>query len=350
MKHQNLFIYNKWLHRFAVLTAAAAVSLIIAGATVTSTGSGDAVPDWPLSYGTLTPPMIGGILFEHSHRLIAGLTGILIAILAVWLWRKESRRMVGWMGMIALAAVVVQAVLGGLRVLIVSTESVQDVAVQLTGNASIESTRILITIAHAALAQTVFSLIFAIAVMTSKYWLRAKPADISQTGQSTIKKFSLTIAALIFSQLILGALVRHTGAGLIIPDFPLSFGKIIPPFGHLPHNPNAPFPLTEFELTFKVALQFTHRVMAFIILGFVIYFYSKYRRGAQYAIFAKLLLALTILQVSLGALNIWTGKSVYTTVLHVAVGALLLAFTVTLILWNVKNEMRASARFSPATV
>lgn len=350
MDHQNLFIYNKWLHRFAALTAVVAVGLIIAGATVTSTGSGDAVPDWPLSYGTLAPPMIGGILFEHSHRLIAGLTGILIAILAFWLWQKESRRLVRWMGMIALAAVVVQAVLGGLRVLIVSTESVQDVAMQLTGNASIESTRILITIAHAALAQTVFSLIFAIAVMTSKYWQRGNPADRLQTGKSTIKKFSLAIAALIFVQLILGALVRHTGAGLIIPDFPLSFGKIIPPFGHLPHNPNAPFPLTEFELTFKVALQFAHRMLAFIILGSVIYFYSKYRRVAQYAIFAKLLLAFTVLQVSLGALNIWTGKSVYTTVLHVAVGALLLACTVTLILWNEKNEARVSTSVRPATI
>ncbi len=350
MDRQNLFNYNKWLHRFAVLTAVVAVGLIIAGATVTSTGSGDAVPDWPLSYGTLTPPMIGGILFEHSHRLIAGLTGILIAILAFWLWRKEPRQLLRWMGIIALGAVVVQAGLGGLRVLIVSTDAVQDVAMQLTGNANIETTRILITIAHAALAQTVFSLVFAIAVMTSKYSTRSNSGDVSQTGQSAIKKISVAIAGLIFIQLILGAIVRHTGSGLIIPDFPLSFGNIIPPFGNLPHYPNAPFPLTEFELTVKVALHFAHRLMAFIILGFVIYFFVKYRRVTQYSNFAKLLLALTVVQISLGALNIWTGKSIYTTVLHVAVGALLLACTVTLILWNIKNEIRAHAKFSPATV
>ncbi|MCI0530532.1 MAG: COX15/CtaA family protein, partial [candidate division Zixibacteria bacterium] len=129
-------LYNQRLHRFAILTAAAAVILIVAGATVTSTGSGDSVPDWPLSYGTLTPPMIGGILWEHSHRLIAGITGILIGILAIWLWRKEPRKTVKWLGMAALVAVIIQAVLGGLRVLIVSTEGVQEAAVQLTGSES----------------------------------------------------------------------------------------------------------------------------------------------------------------------------------------------------------------------
>ena len=85
-------LYTRNLHYFALLTVMVAILLIVAGATVTSTGSGDAVPDWPLSYGSLTPPMKGGILFEHSHRLIAGLTGILIAILAIWLLSKEKRR------------------------------------------------------------------------------------------------------------------------------------------------------------------------------------------------------------------------------------------------------------------
>ena len=92
MEQKERTSYDPWLHRFAILTACVAVFLIVAGATVTSTASGDAVPDWPLSYGTLNPPMIGGILWEHSHRLIAGLTGILIGILAIWLWRREPRK------------------------------------------------------------------------------------------------------------------------------------------------------------------------------------------------------------------------------------------------------------------
>ena len=114
--------YNPWLHWFALFAGFSTIFLIVAGATVTSTVSGDSVPDWPLSYGSLNPPMIGGIFWEHSHRLIAGFTGIVIGILAIVLWMKEPRKYVKWFGMTALIAVVIQAILGGLRVLIVSTE------------------------------------------------------------------------------------------------------------------------------------------------------------------------------------------------------------------------------------
>src|SRR3989338_3837872 len=102
--------FSKWV-------CGATLFLIFVGGLVTSTGSGLSVPDWPLSYGTLFPPMVGGIRFEHTHRLIAGFVGLLTLALAVWSSRREPRRSLRRLGWIALAAVVAQAVLGGITVL-----------------------------------------------------------------------------------------------------------------------------------------------------------------------------------------------------------------------------------------
>ena len=101
-----------WLHRFAVLTAASTLFLIFAGGLVTSTGSGLAVPDWPLSYGQLMPPMVGGVFFEHGHRMVAATVGFLTLILSCWIFARERRRWVGWLAACALAAVVLQGLLG----------------------------------------------------------------------------------------------------------------------------------------------------------------------------------------------------------------------------------------------
>ena len=105
------------LHRFAVATAVATLFLIFAGGLVTSTESGLSVPDWPLSYGRLMPPMVGGVFYEHGHRMVATAVGILTILLAVWLSRREPRAWVRRLGYAALAAVVAQGVLGGLTVL-----------------------------------------------------------------------------------------------------------------------------------------------------------------------------------------------------------------------------------------
>ena len=319
-------LYNRNLHYFALLTVMVAILLIIAGATVTSTGSGDAVPDWPLSYGALSPPMKGGILFEHSHRLIAGLTGILIAILAIWLLSKEKRRVVKWMGFAALLAVVVQATLGGLRVLIVSNASVQDTILSLTGHASLISSRIIITATHAVLAQSIVCLIVAIAVMTSRSWINFEDKNIIVS--SNVFSVNIVLLAAVFLQLVVGAFVRHTGSGLIIPDFPLSFSKIIPPFGNLPNKANVPFPISNQEFLAKVVLQFSHRILGVIMLGLVSYFFVKARKFEKIAFIPKILLLLTIVQIILGAVNIWSRKSVFSTVPHVAIGAIILALCV----------------------
>ena len=108
---------NRWLHRYAILVAACTLLLVVAGGLVTSNDAGLSVPDWPLSYGKLMPPMEGGIFYEHGHRMVATTVGLLTIVLAVWLWRAERRRWLRNLGLIALAAVIAQGVLGGLTVL-----------------------------------------------------------------------------------------------------------------------------------------------------------------------------------------------------------------------------------------
>ena len=107
-----------WVHRFAVLTAGATLVLIFVGALVTSTGSGLAVPDWPLSFGQVFPPMVGGVLFEHEHRLVAALVGLLTVALMVLLTQWESRIWVRWLARGAVLAVLLQGTLGGMTVLL----------------------------------------------------------------------------------------------------------------------------------------------------------------------------------------------------------------------------------------
>ena len=141
-----------WLHRYAKLVSAATVLLIVAGGLVTSTGSGLAVPDWPTSYGwnMFTFPMkhmVGGIFYEHGHRLIASGVGFLTIILAVWIWRAEPRRWMRNLGFVALGAVCLQGLLGGITVLWFLPTAVST--------------------AHAGLAQIFFCLTIAISLFTS---------------------------------------------------------------------------------------------------------------------------------------------------------------------------------------
>lgn len=181
------------LHRFAVITAAATFLLLIAGGLVTSNGAGLSVPDWPLSYGTLFPPMVGGIRFEHTHRVIAGVVGLLILALAVWLGRAEPRRWVRRLGYGAAGAVLLQALLGGLTVLLLLPPH--------------------ISVAHACLGQTVFSLVVCLALATSPAW-EESPARIADHGRPPLRALSLAVAVMSAAQLLMGAILRHTGYGV----------------------------------------------------------------------------------------------------------------------------------------
>ena len=189
--------YSPWLHRVARFTAGATFLLIVIGGIVTSTESGLAVPDWPTTFGYnmfLYPlsEMVGGILYEHSHRLMGSLVGLLTVGLFIFLLVRDSRKWLKWLGLAALVAVIVQGVLGGLRV------------TQINRN---------FAIVHACLAQAFFALLCGIAWFTSRDWWQDKNESLVASAQK-LRRLSLITTCLIYVQLIFGAILRHTGSRL----------------------------------------------------------------------------------------------------------------------------------------
>src|SRR6202161_4614616 len=172
------------VHRFAVFTACFTFLLLIAGALVTSNEAGLAVPDWPLSYGSLMPPMVGGIFYEHGHRLIATAVGILTIVLAILLARSEPRRWVRNLGWTALGLVIAQGILGGLTVKFLLPPP--------------------ISTAHATLAQLFFITIVSITLFTSPWW-QSDLHQLDDTGSPRLRPLVTVTTAAIFCQLILGA-------------------------------------------------------------------------------------------------------------------------------------------------
>jgi cytochrome c oxidase assembly protein subunit 15 len=303
--------YNKSLHRFALFTACVTFCLVIAGGLVTSTGSGLAVPDWPLSYGQVMPPMVGGILYEHGHRMVATFVGFLTTILAVWLWRAEDRRWVRILGVTALGAVIIQGVLGGLTVLYLLPTPV--------------------SVAHATLAQSFFSLTVVLALVTSRGWREAPAQPFSLTSRS---RFIILLASgAVFVQLILGAWMRHSDAGLAIPDFPLSYGGLVPPSGPagiswINEQRTQLYDLPPVDAA-QVWIHFAHRagalVTGLLVLGCGVFLLRAYPDDRRLREPAIVMIMLVLVQILLGALTVWTGKGVQVATAHVATGALLFA-------------------------
>ncbi len=189
--------HNRWVHRFSLLTAGATFVLVVAGGLVTSTGSGLAVPDWPTTLGHnmfLTPwsKMVGGILIEHGHRLIGAGVGLLTLTVAVWLWIADPRGWLRWLGVIALGAVIVQGILGGLRVVLVERT---------------------LAIVHAALAQAFFALTVSVAFFTSDEG-REGPPQALLPDAVPLSRLALLTMGCIYLQSMIGAVLRHTGGGL----------------------------------------------------------------------------------------------------------------------------------------
>ena len=194
--------YNPGVHRFAVFVVVWTVLLLIAGALVTSNDAALAVPDWPLSYGSLTPPMVGGIFFEHSHRLIAGGLGILAVILAIVIWVKDDRRWLRWFGMIAVVGVVIQAILGG------------QVVIRLL--------HYWLPVIHACFAQIVFAAVLSIAVFTSRWWITNQTL-LEDGGGFSIRALASLNAIIVFFQVFLGAGFRHQD----LPIWPHIAGSLL---------------------------------------------------------------------------------------------------------------------------
>jgi len=186
--------YNRRLHVYAVFTACCTFLLLVAGALVTSNDAGLSVPDWPLSYGSVTPPWVGGIRYEHSHRVVATLVGLLTIGLAIWLGRSELRRWVRRLGYFALATVVAQGILGGITVKFFLP--------------------IPVSVAHATLGQLFFGLVVSIAIFTARWWHSDVP-QAEDPGSPRAGSLAAWSVAAVFLQLILGAAFRHKGFGIV---------------------------------------------------------------------------------------------------------------------------------------
>jgi heme a synthase len=320
---------NSWLHCYAVLTALATFSLVWVGGLVTSHGAGMAVPDWPTTYGYNMfffpfSKWVGGIFYEHSHRLVASAVGLLTVILTTWLWMTEQRRWLRWLGGIALVAVILQGSLGGLRV-----TQMKDV----------------IGVFHATFAQLFLGLVCAIALFTSRWWIEAGANQIPNDVARVLRSAFGFVTGLLLLQLILGASMRHQHAGLAIPDFPTAYGKLWPAmdaesvirYNQARGEVVATNPITAVQ----IGSQMVHRVFAFLILlstawaaGIV------HRRLGWPHRLTKLamgLLGLILLQATLGAATIWTNKAADVATAHVAVGALSLVTGILLTLMVVRQ-------------
>ncbi len=261
--------------------------LIIAGALVTSNDAGLSVPDWPTSFGSWykIPKLVGGVKFEHTHRMIAQVAGVLTIILAVWTWRSEKRRWLRILGYAALGTVIAQGILGGITVLFYLPPAVSS--------------------AHAALAQTFFCITVAMAVLTGRRWVEEQPRAEFDERRPTLFTLTLLSIFVLYVQLILGAMFRHHG---------LSWW---------PHVVNAV-------------------VVSFVLAWTAVRSLTVYSRIDAVRRPAILMLSLVIAQLCLGFTAFLTrvawGRDaaqpelamVISTVAHVAVGALLLATTVIL--------------------
>jgi cytochrome c oxidase assembly protein subunit 15 len=330
--------YNPLLHRLALLTAAATFPLIFLGGLVTSHGAGMAVPDWPNTWGynMFAFPIskwVGGIFYEHTHRLYASGIGFLTIVLMVVAWLKDSRPFIRWTSVALFLAVLSQGIIGGLRVVLNDRD---------------------LAIVHGCFAQLFFCFAATFCVMTSP--LIGSSFAMSQDEAKWIRRiiWMTGIAfAVVFGQLIVGAIMRHKGAGLAIPDFPTAYGGILPPT-HIDndfrqqaiHQFGPDLGLNRVTL-FQIWIHFAHRIGAVLvsvaILTLCITIFAKLRRLRMISIPAALLILFLATQITLGILTVLWRKPADIASLHVAVGSLILMTT-----WVIGVRLFALSKVGPA--
>ena len=310
---------SRWLNRFAWFTAVATLFLICSGGMVTSKGVGLAVPDWPTTFGYnmfLFPfsRWVGGIFFEHTHRLLASLVGFLTIILALWLWFGDDRSSVRRLGFVALAAVILQGILGGLRVTMLKDE---------------------IGIFHALLAQAFLALLVFIATVTTRIWRRLDPIAGRTGGSVSFRTIVLVTTAAIYLQLALGATMRHQHRDLSILDFPTAYGSWLPDTSpeRISQINAARDKLALSDVTpFQIWLQMAHRFGAVLVaagtLAAALRVGSEFRGQILLRRLTLIWLALLFGQLTLGAWTIWSNKAADIATAHVALGATMLSFGV----------------------
>jgi cytochrome c oxidase assembly protein subunit 15 len=299
---------------------------------VTSKNVGLAVPDWPTTFGYnmfLFPvsKWVGGILFEHTHRLMGSLVGFLTIILAVWLWLSEDRRWVRNLGMIAVVGVILQGILGGLRVTMMKDQ---------------------IGIFHACVAQAFLGLLVFIALVTTQFWRLLPNRLVDSQGFSPIKTLAVAITVAVYIQLALGATMRHQHRDLAILDFPTANGAWFPDTSvtalakiNAQRDAGALSDVTAFQIW----LQMAHRFLALMIAIGVIVFCLRARRlrnSSRAPILSglsTLWVALVLCQIALGGWVIWSNKAADVATTHVALGAVMLSFGVSIsaICWRISD-------------
>lgn len=345
----------KGVHYWAIFTACVTLVLLCVGGQVTSHEAGMSVPDWPNTFGYnmfLFPfsRWVGGIFFEHLHRIIASVVGLLTAVLACWFWIRETKGalrwqgiigfvvilgLIGvrkmpmfwalgalsfpamaygfyrfsqepksfrWLGLVAFAAVILQGILGGLRVVEHADE---------------------IGIFHTMLAQTFFTGLVLLCVATSRSFQEKRWADYEP--HPTLKWWAAGATALIFLQLSLGATMRHEHVWLSIPDFPLAYGQILPdtsPTALAKINEERQAQDIKPTSATQIWIQMVHRAVAVLIFCAVLITLLKARHSAKSNRFwVTVWLCMLLCQIGLGACTIWSGKSPLIATAHMALGA-----------------------------
>ena len=287
------------------------MALLWLGSVVHATGSSLACPDWPTCFGSMTPEMVGGVFWEHSHRLVAG--GLILVFLlgTALAWRPEADR--PWIRrwcLIGIAALLFQAVLGGLTVIFRLPPA--------------------ISTSHLALAYLFLGLAVVLTLATGPSRRLAPEPDPNRA--SSVRRFALWVAGLVFVQSLVGAAVRHTEAGMACPDIPLCLGKVVPPMANG-----------------LIAIHFTHRVLGYIVvlatMALLIHVKrhtSSSRLHAQAAVAAMG----AIVQAGLGFASVYTTLGVVPVSLHTLVAASVLAVLVAMITltWPSRVEAAGGSR------
>ena len=304
------------------------LSLIFVGALIKSHEVGLSVPDWPTSYGKKMfsfpfSEMVGGIFYEHGHRLFATIVGFLTLIQFIVLSFTDHPMWVKKTSFIALVLVITQGFLGGMTVIFFLPPQ--------------------ISILHGVLAQIFFISIIFIAYSLSDSRLNKK----KESFPLFIKRGALVITLLVFVQLVLGALVRHTSSGLAIPDFPKMGGMWIPTFSdNMVNNINVELFDKNLDMVSKwqVVIHFLHRLGAFIITLALTFFVYKFRKMVEKnSTESKILILFSVLlfiQIILGASTVITEKLPFVASFHVVTGAALLGCCALFVMVTQSNKIK----------
>ena len=282
-------IPGRGLFLFAIATTLATFVLLLVGGTVNPAGASLACPDWPLCYGSLFPAMKNGVQFEHTHRLVATGVGLMTVVLTVWIWRRRPE--LKWLGLLALLAVVLQGALGGVTVLL--------------------RLPLAVSTAHLALSMLFFGLLI---YLCFRLWPgQLQPSPAASSGQAPRRGLLVLAIHAVYVQVLLGALVRHTGSGRVCGTDYLLCGGVWWPDFH------------------PAQLQMLHRLVGYVAFFVVLLVAVKMARrareqGRHLARFALLAApTVALVQVLLGMMTVATGVAVAAATAHLGGGALLLA-------------------------